>query len=125
MTSYRGRHFRVARKRGPASQFPCVNGCGREAQDWSQIHGTTGEDPAHYEPRCRSCHVKYDKENPARGEAHGSAKLTEAKVRGIYVSVGATQRELAELHGVHHTTIKDIRLGRLWKHITGGRKAGW
>jgi hypothetical protein len=131
LPGYVARHERVYRARGKASQHPCADSCGRRAKHWSQIHGTTGLNPEHYEPRCVRCHDAYDGiklpglGGTATGEAHGSAKLTEARVRGIFASVGATQRELAELHGMHHTTIKDIRLGRLWKRVTDGRKATW
>jgi hypothetical protein len=84
------------RARGPANQFPCVGDCGRQAEDWSQKHGTTGDDPEHHEPRCRKCHKTYDAEHVARGEHVNTALLSEARVRGIRASVGATQDELVE-----------------------------
>ena len=98
--------------------------CAQPAAHWSQIHSTDGTDPANYEPRCIPCRATttVTRSFPAR---HHNAKLTEARGRGIYASVGATQCELAEIHGVHRTHIKDIRLGELWKRITGGRKVTW
>lgn len=55
-------HRRIERLRGKASDHACVEGCGRQARDWS-FKEPTGHstDPADYEPRCRSCHVKRDR----------------------------------------------------------------
>ncbi len=59
-TSWGARHMRLRRLRGKAAAHDCVD-CGYGAAHWSQIHGTDGMDLlAHYEPRCRSCHMKYD-----------------------------------------------------------------
>ena len=30
------------------------------ADEWAQIHGTTGEDPMDYQPMCRKHHARYD-----------------------------------------------------------------
>jgi len=50
--------IRVAR--GRAAEHDCVD-CGKKALDWSQVHGTDGSDlHKHFDPRCRSCHKKYD-----------------------------------------------------------------
>lgn len=121
---YGGRHDRVKRVRGSAVDYACA-GCGQPAEDWSQVHGTTGNDPEHYVPRCKKCHARYDAEKFRRGEDHHNAKLSEARVRGIWASAGATLSELAELHGVGKSTVYAIRAARRWQHITGGRKAEW
>jgi len=120
---YRGRHLRVQRARGSANEHACVDGCGRQAEEWAQIHGTDGADPEHYVPRCVKCHRAYDGTHAKPGEQNHNAILTEAQARGIWASVGATRRELAEHFGVSAAAIKDIRLGRNWKHITRGRRA--
>ena len=55
-----------------------------------------------------------------RGEAHVYAKLSEAQVMDIrfkYSSGIATQKELAEEHGVHKVTIFDIVHRVTWKHL--------
>ncbi|UOF77995.1 thymidine kinase [Caudoviricetes sp.] len=53
-------HRRLHRKYGAASQHPCVD-CGEPAKDWS-LNGTEYTDNIEdYSPRCRSCHVKRDK----------------------------------------------------------------
>lgn len=72
--TYETAHGRLARKRGPAAAHPCVD-CGWPADDWSLRKRAPGvktgvrwdgnpctysPDPMDYEPRCRSCHAKYD-----------------------------------------------------------------
>lgn len=68
-------HIGLVSIRGRASQHRCVD-CGRVAQDWSYDYSCPNEivrrrpntgvdqrfslDPAHYDPRCRSCHVAFD-----------------------------------------------------------------
>ena len=68
-------HERVRKVRGSASQYPCVD-CGRSAAQWSYDHADGAElvdtsagscgglpysiDPAHYDPRCVSCHKRFD-----------------------------------------------------------------
>jgi hypothetical protein len=59
----RGNHTdRVKYKFGSASIYKCVD-CGSQASDWSQKHGTRGDNsPESFEPRCHDCHVSYDYE---------------------------------------------------------------
>jgi hypothetical protein len=66
ITSYSAAHAKLIRDRGPASQFPCID-CGEQAEEWSYRYNEPGEfawstDPDDYDPRCRSCHRKFDKE---------------------------------------------------------------
>ena len=65
--------------------------------------------PEHYQPRCATCHGRYDGHV---GEGNGNAKLTDAQRRAIELSVGVTQQELADRHGIDQTTVSDIRTGR-------------
>jgi hypothetical protein len=51
-----------------------------------------------------------------RGEAHGCAKLTEAKVREIRAAKGS-QEAIAAQFGVCRATVSHIRNRRLWKHV--------
>lgn len=53
-------HKRLHRKHGPASKFACAD-CGKPAHDWSNETGKYTDDIKDYKPRCRSCHVKRDK----------------------------------------------------------------
>lgn len=81
--TYRSMHSRVVRERGTASEYACID-CGEPAQEWSYclcdqdawtetkwrngkngpvlVEVRYGRDIAMYDPRCRSCHVKFDLE---------------------------------------------------------------
>src|ERR1700761_2612724 len=68
---YKGRHDRVVRARGRAGDYLCVDR-GAAARDWSHTHGTDGLDVYEdYEPRCRSCHMKYDEPHKGNRFAAG------------------------------------------------------
>ena len=54
--------------------------------------------------------------NPAKGERHGEAKLSDEQVHLIRNSL-IPARVLAERFGVHPTRIYKIRQGKGWKHI--------
>ncbi len=56
---YKKAHAAVHRARGKARDQDCVD-CGKQALDWSHKHDSEPTDPQNYEPRCRSCHKKYD-----------------------------------------------------------------
>lgn len=81
---YRAAHTRVARDRGKASAYTCID-CSEQAGHWSfawrrvpktqWLWGTSNSkaapspytgDPGHYEPRCHSCAAIYDKDTPAQ-----------------------------------------------------------
>lgn len=100
--TYGARHRRVEAAKGKANGHSCIDGCGRQAQDWTQIHGTTGLEPEHYEPRCRSCHRRYD----------GHTRLTDEEQQEVLASFGASNRELARRFGVSESTIRYVRKNR-------------
>lgn len=53
-------HKRLYRKYGKAAEQICVD-CGKQARDWSLKSGHEYSDRREdYDPRCKSCHVKYD-----------------------------------------------------------------
>lgn len=56
-----------------------------------------------------------ERDRHPRGERNGHAKLTEAEVRMIRES-NLTQRVLADMLGVHQSTISKTRSGHRWKH---------
>lgn len=55
----------------------------------------------------------------ARGEAHGSAKLTDESVRNIRAAVsgGRSQRAVAREYSVHPTLVSLIVRKRIWRHV--------
>lgn len=76
--SYNAAHLRVKAVRGRAHTHSCID-CGGSAQEWSYRGGSDLElmeprdlprgrfslvayspDPADYDPRCKSCHTKFD-----------------------------------------------------------------
>lgn len=119
---YARAHAAVRHAKGKASEHDCVD-CGGQALDWSQIHDTDD-----YEPRCRSCHKKYDmtdtiretiSKGANRGASNHKTKLTESDVLEIRERLkdGASQRELAYIFDVDKGTIANIVQGRTWRHI--------
>ena len=83
VVNYGGAHDRLDRDRGLAKTHDCVD-CGSQAAHWSYDHadpdelvGTQGTKgtvpypyslkPEHYDPRCASCHARFD---AARGRPH-------------------------------------------------------
>ena len=131
----------------------CVD-CGQPALDWSLRHDAypTYEDSdgryalqvSSYEPRCRSCHTRYDgkvaslgtlarfgeangfyghkhsEESKRRGERNGQAKLTDDDVREIRrrVAAGALQKDVAAMFGVQKMQVSRIVRGERWSHVT-------
>lgn len=64
-------HYQLARARGRAREHACID-CGKPAREWSYRGGDPNEqvefgrpfslDIWYYDPRCRSCHLVYDRE---------------------------------------------------------------
>lgn len=57
-----------------------------------------------------------------KGSANAASILTESQVKEIHES-NLSARQLAKLYPVTEATIYDIRGGRHWKHVTGGKKS--
>jgi len=60
---------------------------------------------------------KVSKDRQAHGERNGRAKLRQQdvdEVRRLYQAGGISQRALAKLFSVHHTTVRDILSGEIW-----------
>lgn len=83
--AYRTVHTRLQSQRGPASARACVD-CGLTADEWSYDHKADVEffddngspystDLTHYEPRCRSCHKRFDGIVPPRAGVGASRSL--------------------------------------------------
>ncbi len=141
MTDHSNLHARIRRNRGRATEFSCVD-CSKTALDWSHITGSDPLDLMNYEPRCRSCHMRYDWRTGVRemtddqrrwfqehiakvrralsGSTNGRARLTETEVleiRSRYAG-GATQVELSAEYGIKQTTVSAIVTRKTWQHLT-------
>jgi NAD-dependent SIR2 family protein deacetylase len=79
-------HKRLRGRRGAAIKHECVD-CGKQAEQWSYIHGTDQQDLDNsYEPRCTKCHCKYDQWGYVKG--HTRNKGTDAWLLRERNSVG-------------------------------------
>ena len=56
---YKGKHYRIIKLKGKASEYKCID-CPNQARDWSNVDHLYSLDPDDYQPRCTSCHRKYD-----------------------------------------------------------------
>ena len=57
----------------------------------------------------------------AHGRRHGMAKLRDDDVREIRDLIAArryTQREIGDFYGTDQTIISDIKIGKIWAHVT-------
>jgi hypothetical protein len=107
--AYMKAHDLVTKQYGPAREYDCVD-CGKPARDWSFNYSADVEvettargapysfDPAAYEPRCSSCHMRYDmaqdervKEAMTRGQRRGNE--TQARLRATDPEWAENERE--------------------------------
>ena len=121
-------HSRVRRTYGSPSLYAC-NDCNGDATDWSWIHGKDPDDIDSYEPRCKSCHMKYDmtdewRSNNARygnknacgnNQAHTAADVLE--IRRIHSQGLYNMNQIARIYGVSNTSIKKIVNKQSWCHV--------
>lgn len=63
--------------------------------------------------------IRKGRQNPARGEASGTAKLSNDDVRSIrrLLASGLPQYEIAAKFGVHSTQVCRINTGERWSHV--------
>lgn len=52
-----------------------------------------------------------------RGHRNGKAKLTEEEAKEVRQSIG-TDAVIARAFGISAATVRDIRIGRTWRHLT-------
>ena len=141
MTTYFKEHRQVYKSKGMAYRYNCVD-CNNQALDWSLKHGADKPDINSYEPRCRSCHLKYDMTTKRRlkkyrapvneeikeefdtlarpGEFNGRARLLETQVieiRSEYRLGQTSQKEIAIKYKVTESCIRDILNRKNWKHL--------
>jgi hypothetical protein len=113
--SYDVWHKRVNRVRGPASQYACVD-CGQSAQDWSTVNPSSADVRGRFQPRCRTCHRRYD---GAVGTGNPRAKLTEDTVRKLRArrAYGLTYRQLADEFGISDVSAWAAVNRKTWAHV--------
>jgi hypothetical protein len=113
-------HRLVEAEYGKASQYPCADGCGKQALDWSHTHDTDRNNINNYKPRCRSCHTKYDGigtdkcEPGCRCGRHlrsgPTSKFTERDLE-IILDKSNSRMELAKMFNVTPQYIGQVRKG--------------
>lgn len=89
------------------------------AQIWSRKKEDRDKELAKCQVLCHDCHLEKTKEflsSMWSGELSISSKLSEDQVKEIRTS-SLSGVQLAQIYGVHKTTISDIRLYKTWKHI--------
>jgi hypothetical protein len=113
--SYDVWHKRVNQARGPASRYACVD-CGEPAQDWSTVNPFSGDVRGRFQPRCRTCHRRYD---GAVGAGNPRAKLTDEKVRKLRAlrAGGLTYRQLAAEFGISDVSACAAVNRQTWAHV--------
>lgn len=62
-SSYKTMHRRLARERGKATEFTCID-CAKPAHEWSFNNVGQRSNVDHYDPRCRPCHRRFDRPAP-------------------------------------------------------------
>ena len=122
-------HDRIRKYRGKAAGYKCVDDCGEWAFDWSHIAGTDPNNFDNYEPRCRSCHKKYDMTDVTRtriglamqGVKNPNAKLDDVEIkviRELYATGEYTQRNIADAYGISQRLVWNIICGKAWRHVS-------
>ena len=114
-------HYRLYRTLGPASEYECED-CEDDAFDWSRIHGRDGKSTQDYLPRCRRCHVAYDK--PHQGSKNSKARITEQEVleiKDLLAKKLFLHREIAEMFDITPMMVSQIHTGKTWGWLTKNR----
>lgn len=119
--SYAALHTRVRKLRGKADRcliWKCSTGC--TVYEWANISGQY-KDVGDFMPLCLKHHAQWDEATYARGQRHGSAKLTETSVREMHVlrAEGWSQRALADRYGVSRGTVSTVLAGKTWSWLMG------
>lgn len=117
--SYSAKHNWLSRTLGtPSYCTRCGTTDAGKHYEWSNISGEYRRDLDDWQRLCKSCHIVYD--GSPRGEEHSHAKLTELEAQGALAlwNVGFSSARIANIFGVHRSSIKDIIEGRTWAWLT-------
>ncbi len=114
---YRALHAWIGRKLGKPK---ICSDCGTtvaKCYEWANISGEYKRDLSDWKRLCKKCHIAFDN-SCARGEDHGSSKLTEKEIleiRKIYVFGKYGYKRIAEDFNVCKNTIRKIITREIWK----------
>lgn len=119
----RGRNvFHAAiRKHGERNFYPqALLVCSAEMANYYEaemvkLHGTHAGNGGGY--NCANPLNHHRSISSAKGEKHGSAKLTDAQALEIRTRTDLNSREVCALYGVGRHTVNGIRNGTRWKHL--------
>lgn len=96
----------------PPGRYACHADDNRENNALSNLRWATPQ--SNWSDRKRN-----GRSNPAKGEGHGMARLTESDVLGIKEAVarGEWSSVVARRYGVSHGHVRRIVTGKSWKHV--------
>lgn len=120
-TTYVQFHSLMRQAFGSASEYSCVD-CGKQASDWSWVHGTDELDPDSYVPRCHACNIRYDVSRLCIEDVKEIRRILDAMPRRSKCDMRRTgkmqvRRELAERYGVSYYSIHGIERRRVWRDV--------
>lgn len=112
---YKKVHREIQKNRGSASEHSCVD-CNGPAKDWCHRFDTEPTNVLNYDPRCQSCHRKYDYKH----YGNHTAKLSDDQVRSIRekYAKGYTRKEIASEYGIAESTAANVALGIKYKNVS-------
>lgn len=119
-SEYRRVHYQVERERGKPKRCEHCKVSGKNIRfEWANLSGNY-DDPYDYIRLCKPCHSKMDAigthNNHAKGERHGSSKLTKGDVEKIRSLKGEkTQKEIGEMFGVTQMMVSKIHRNLNWR----------
>ena len=122
-SEYMHQHYLVYKERGHPIRHKCVD-CGRPAEHWTFNNIGDRNNVMDYDPRCPSCHIKFDYTDARRskisGTNHWRSRLKDEQVleiRQLYATGSWTYQELAKKYGVSYTCVRYIVVRKTWQHI--------
>jgi hypothetical protein len=135
---YKKVHRLIPQIRGLAAEYNCVDCC-EQSEQWTWTHGKDPHDVYSYDPRCHSCHNKYDNikpvitikskikmslakignDNADRGSSHWATLITESDVIEIrkLADQGISRSSLQKRYRLSEPALRRIIKRQSWRHI--------
>ena len=100
---------------GPPVGTPALT-AGSPPRDWSTVNPSSSDVRARFQPRCRTCHRRYD---GAAGAGNPRAKLTDNTVRKLRArrADGLTYRQLAAEFDISDVSACAAVNRKTWAHV--------